>query len=530
MENIPIFLIFIPIFLGLIIYLIHNKKANYLAFASQILMIVLFIIYYDYFVKLGRLHIFTLGLWNKSIGITLLVDNISIVFIALTIFIWSIIILYSFNKRSHEYKFLFFLLFLEGSFIALLLSNDLFNIFVILDIITILSTILIVYKKDGFAVRAGLYYLAFNSVGILFYLLGLILLYSFTGTLNMDIIKFKIEFFKDTNIIKLSYVLIMAAVGVKSALFPVYNWLPRAHSAAPSGISALLSGLLVKSGLYVFIRMNQMFNMDVLNDFFFLLGFLTGFLGVLFALSQKDIKQILAFHTISQIGIMLMGVSAMEGELLLGGILHIFNHAIFKTLLFLAAGILINRYGTRRVTEIRGVFRDSPILAIFILVGIFSITGAPLFNGYISKSIIKHGLYASSIKVNMLNLLNLGTMISFVKFSQIFFGHSKVDKIPQKKSAISIFILAFTCVFLGLFSKALMDILFDIELSYLQIFDIGYIIDYGINLIIAFIIFKLLIEKDYKVIKKLRHINLSFGATNIMLLSFIVIMIIWIRF
>ncbi|MGO1712890.1 MAG: hypothetical protein ACTH0B_05205, partial [Senegalia sp. (in: firmicutes)] len=146
MENIPIFLIFIPIFLGLIIYLIHNKKANYLAFASQILMIVLFIIYYDYFVKLGRLHIFTLGLWNKSIGITLLVDNISIVFIALTIFIWSIIILYSFNKRSHEYKFLFFLLFLEGSFIALLLSNDLFNIFVILDIITILSTILIVYK------------------------------------------------------------------------------------------------------------------------------------------------------------------------------------------------------------------------------------------------------------------------------------------------------------------------------------------------------------------------------------------------
>lgn len=529
MKFIPIFLIFIPIFSAMIIYLVHDRRINYLAFVTQITNIILYILYSKYFITIGRKHIFTLGPWNKAIGITFLIDNLSMVFVALTIFIWTLIILYSWNKREHEYKFLFFLLFLEGAFIALLFSNDLFNIFVVLDIITILSTILIIYKKDGFSVRAGLYYLVFNSVGILFYLLGLILLYSFTGTLNMDTIKVKIEFFRDTNIVKLSYVFIMAAVGVKSALFPVYNWLPRAHSAAPSGVSALLSGLLVKSGLYAFIRMNQMFNIDLLNDFFFLLGFVTGFLGVLFALTQKDIKQILAFHTISQIGIMLMGISAMEGELLIGGTLHVFNHAIFKTLLFLAAGILINRYGSRRVTEIRGVFRDSPIISIFMIIGILSITGAPLFNGYVSKTIIKHGLYGSSLKINMLNLLNLGTIISFVKFSQIFFGHSNVNKLHHRTSETSIGILAITCLSLGLFSKSIMLNLFGIEVSYLNIFDMGYIIDYILNVFLGYIIFKLIIEKDYKIIKKLRHVNLSFSTTNIMLITFIVVMILWIK-
>lgn len=530
MEYIPIYLVFLPIFLALVIYLAHDDRINYIVFGMQAVITVLFGLYYINFRDKNITQTLTLGGWNKGIGITLSIDNLTILFIALTIFLWWIIILYSWHTHTHEYKFLFFLLFLEGAFIAFLLSDDIFNIFVLLEIITILSTILMIYKKDGFSVRAGLFYLLFNSVGMIFYLLGLILLYSFTGTLNMDIISFKLEFFKDTDIVKLSYIFIMASIGVKSALFPVYNWLPRAHSAAPSSISALLSGLLVKSGLYAFIRINQMYNIDALNDFFFLLGFITGLLGVIFALSQKDIKQILAFHTISQIGIMLMGISAMQGDLFIGGTLHIFNHAIFKSLLFLGAGILINRYGTRRVTEIRGVFRDSPILSIFIIIGILSITGAPLFNGFVSKTIIKHGLEENSLHVNMLNLLNLGTIISFVKFSQIFFGHSKVNKLHHKTKEISLGVLATTCLFLGLFSKILIEKFFAIDLSYLHILEVEYMLKYIMNVAIGYLIFKFIIEKDYPIIKKIRHLNLSFSTTNIMLISFIGIMILWFRF
>ncbi|MBS4536486.1 hypothetical protein GOQ29_12735 [Clostridium sp. D2Q-14] len=529
MEFIPIYLIFIPIISALIIYLVHDKRINYLVFFSQSLMTILAIVYFMYFDKLARPQLIKLGGWPRELGISLFIDRLSMAFIFLSIFIWWMVLIYEWHRSKEEFKFLFFLLFLEGVFIAFLQSNDIFNLYVLLEIITILSAILIIYKKDGYSVKSGLFYLLFNSVGVSFYLIGLILLYSLTGTLNMGVIADRIAAFENTELVRLAYVFIFSAVGVKSALFPVYTWLPRAHGAAPASISALLSGLLVKSGLYAFIRMNQMFNITILYDFFFILGFITGLSGVIFALSQKDIKQILAFHTISQIGIILMGLSAMEGELYIGGVLHIFNHAIFKALLFLGAGIIINRYGTRRITEIRGVFKESPVISIFMIVGILAITGAPMFNGFISKSIIKYGLKMELWKVILLQILNLGTATSFIKFSQMFFGTSHVNKIKEKGSTIVLGILAIACVVFGLFIVDILDLIVGIDISFVTIFSFKYLIEYLVTLGIGYIIYKVIIDKDYPVIQKLRHLNVSFQSTNAMLIGFICIMIIWIK-
>lgn len=529
MKFIPIFLIFIPIITAMIIYVVNNKLINYLVFLSQGIITILSIVYFFYFDKLEEFQMLLLGGWSREIGITLVIDRLSMAFIFLSIFIWWMILLYCWYRRKEEFKFLFFLLFLEGSFIALLQSNDIFNIFVLLEIVTILSTILIIYKKDGYSVRAGLYYLLFNSVGMIFYLIGLILLYSLSGTLNMGVISNRIEIFENTEIVRLSYVFIIASVGVKSALFPVYTWLPRAHGAAPASISALLSGLLVKSGLYAFIRINQMYNIEILNDFFFILGFISALSGGILALSQKDIKQLLAFSTISQIGLMLMGLSAMEGTMYMGGVLHIFNHAIFKALLFLGAGIIINRYGTRRITEIRGVFRESPIISIFMIIGMLSITGAPMFNGFVSKSIIKYGVGDSQIKEMFIQIINILTVIYFIKFSQIFFGRSKVNKIEDISSSVALGVLAVTCVLLGIFSIDILEYMGKIELSFIHIFKAKYFIEYLITLVLGYIIYKVIIEKDYPIIKKIRHLNISFEMTNTMLIAFICIMLIWIR-
>lgn len=529
MEFIPIYLIFIPIITALIIYLVSDKRINYLVFLSQGIMTILAIVYFLHFDTLADPQVIRLGGWPRELGISLLVDRLAMAFIFLSIFIWWMILIYGWHRRKEEFKFIFFLFFLEGVFIAFLQSNDIFNLYVLLEIITILSAILIIYKKDGYSVKSGLYYLLFNSVGVSFYLIGLILLYSLTGTLNMGVISNRIALFENTELVKLAYVFMIASVGVKSALFPVYTWLPRAHGAAPASISALLSGLLVKSGLYAFIRMNQMFDITILNEFFFILGFITGLSGVIFALSQKDIKQILAFHTISQIGIILMGLSAMEGNLYIGGVLHIFNHAIFKSLLFLGAGIIINRYGTRRITDIRGVFRESPTISIFMIIGMLSITGAPMFNGFVSKSIIKYGLNMDSWKVILLQILNIGTATSFIKFSQIFFGKSKVNKIKDKGSTVALAILALACVVLGIFIVDILDLMIGLDISFVTIFSIKYLIEYLITLGIGYIIYKVVIDKDYPIIKKLRHLNVSFQTTNIMLVGFICIMIIWIK-
>jgi multicomponent Na+:H+ antiporter subunit D len=529
MELIPIYLIFIPIVTSMIIYIFNNKYINYLIFIAQSVISILIFIYYNHFDSLTTEKNLYIGGWSKAIGISLRNDKLSFVFIILSLFIWWVIIIYCWNKRKEDFKFLFFLMFLEGAFLGLIQTNDIFNLFIFIEIITIISTILITYKKDGYSIRAGLYYLLFNASGMIFYLLGLILLYVLTGTLNMNIISTKLSFIKSTSAVKLAYIFIMASIGVKSAFFPVYNWLPRAHSAAPASVSALLSGLLVKSGLYAFIRLNEMFQLYILEDFFFILGFLTALSGVIFALSQKDIKQILAFHTISQIGIILMGLSYMEGKAYIGGMLHLFNHALFKSLLFLASGALINQYGTRKITEIRGVFKNFPVLSILMIIGILSITGSPFFNGFVSKNIIKYGIDQSSIKVFLLYIVNIGTATSFIKMSQIFFGNTNIKKYVDLNGIVSIGLLALACIFLGNFFSILINKVFAIDLKYFSEISLKNWLNYFITISLSVLIYKLIIAKDYKIIKKIRHLHISFSTTNIMLIFFIFIMIVWCR-
>lgn len=527
MRFIPIYIIFIPIITAMFIYVINKRFFNYVAFIAQLLVTFLSIRYYNVFNIASKKVILLLGGWDRNIGISLKNDNISFLFIFLTIFIWWMILLYSWDKRKKDFKFLFFLMFLEGTFLGLLQTNDIFNMFIFIEITTIVSTILIIYKKDGYSVRAGLYYLLFNSLGMIFYILGIMLIYVIVGSLNMEVITDKIAIIGDKSFVRLSYIFIMAAIGVKSAFFPVYNWLPKAHGAAPASISALLSGLLIKSGIYVFIRMNQIYQLNLLYDLFFILGFLTAISGIVFAISQKDIKQILAFHTISQIGIILMGLSSIGEKAYIGGIIHIFNHAVFKSLLFMGAGIIINVYGTRRITEVRGVFKSLPFVSIFMIIGMLSITGAPLFNGFVSKTIIKHGFKYNTVKTTMLYVINLGTSISFIKLAQIFFGKSNIKARKSFNDRLSMGILAITCILFGNLHIPIAKQLFDVDISYVNVFNFKVWINYVITISIGYIIYEWIIKKDYNIIKKLRHLKISFEMSCNMLVIFIFIMIIW---
>ncbi len=528
MDYIPILLIILPVVSSMVVYLTHNKYSNYIVFINQGIMSFLALRYFIFMKDLNSAHFINLGNWSQTAGIVLKNDRLSVLFIFLTIIMWWSALLYSWRIRGHDSKFMFLLMFLEGVYLGMLQTNDLFNIFVFIELITIVSTILILYKKDGFSVRAGLYYLLFNSVGILFYLLGMVMIYNLVGTLNIEILTDKLKYIDNTKFLTLSYIFIMAAVGVKSAFFPVFNWLPKAHSAAPSSISALLSGLLVKTGLYVFIRMNQMYSNVSLGNFFIVLGFFTAIIGVLFALSQKDIKEILAFHTVSQVGIMMIGINSIDPYYKIGGLLHIFNHAFFKSLLFLGAGVIINTYRKRKVTELRGVFQDMPFVSILMIIGMLSITGAPMFNGYISKTIIKYGFEGNIAAEYGLKLINIGTVISFLKMSQIFLkSQSFINTIRINSIRVGMLIPTAMCIILGIFHVQLVELFFNIDISYVNVFKISNFINYFINILIGFVIYKFIIEKDYLIIRKLRHTNLSFSTSNYLLIAYIVIMMVW---
>jgi multicomponent Na+:H+ antiporter subunit D len=528
MNNfIPLLLIFIPIITAVLIYLFHYKVGYVLIYLSQALLAILIIRYYYFLNGVDFQHSIVIGGWSKQVGIELMNNRLSYSFLVLAIFMWWMIILYSFDKRRKDSRFYFFLLFLEGTFLGLIQSNDLFNLYVLLEISTIISTILIVYKKDGHSVRSGIFYLLFNSIGITFFLIGILLLYNITGTLNMSLIASQMDGIRGQVTTKFAFIFIMASACVKSALFPLFNWLPKAHGAAPTSISALLSGLIVKSGMYIFIRMNQLFVYEDFYDFFFVLGALTALIGVLFALSQKDLKQILAYHTISQMGIILMGISAFDQNDSIGGLLHIFNHALFKSILFLGVGIIIRHYHKRRVTEIRGVFKTLPLISIMLIIGMLAITGAPFFNGFVSKSIIKYGFKTSQIKGVIFSLINIGTATSFVKLSQIFFGKSDIKAANSHNENLPLFILALMIILLGNYYIPLGTGFFGVDLSYVSVLNLSNWINYLTTLGIGYLLYRYVIDKDPPFIKRLRHTLLTFETSNYLLITFIFSMVIW---
>jgi multicomponent Na+:H+ antiporter subunit D len=529
MEVVPVLIILIPILTGISIYILHDDRFNLIIFPAQILITYLSIKFHLYFNRFTGEVFLNLGGWDPKISIVLKNDYLSMTFILLTIIMWWMVIIYSWKERKKDSKFYFFLLFLEGIFLGLLQTNDLFNLFVFIEITTIISTILILYKMSGEAVRAGLYYLLFNSVGIMFFLIGMALIYYSEGTLNISTLTERINICEGLNLTNLSFISIMAAIGVKSAFFPVYNWLPKAHSAAPSVISALLSGLLVKSGLYVFIRINQMYGLETFRTFFIILGIFTAVSGAIFAVSQKDIKQILAFSTVSQIGIIMIGLNQLDGNIT-GGIIHIFNHAFFKSLLFLSAGIIINTYKEKDTTLIRGMFRELPLVSIAVIIGFFSISGMPLFSGYLSKSIIKYRLEFDFV-IYALHFIDVLTIIYFMRILQIF-KEPKDLKVKYKlnlkiNSEVPIIVLSLLSIILGVFYKPIWEFFLKTSINYIELFVFKEWLIYFTKLIIGYLIYKILIEKEFSFMVKIRKTNITFPNTNYLFIIFITIMLLW---
>lgn len=534
MIYVPVLFVFIPIIVALAIFLIKSPKVHYLVFFSQAALMVLFVFYLLFLKANPDQNLLAFGGWDPRFAISFYNDWLSLLFIGLTIFIWLIILLYTFKINYEQKKLFFFLMFLQGVFLGLVQTNDLFNLFVFLELTTVLVTILIVYRKGGEAFKAGLQYMLLNTVAAMFFLIGVILLYYVYGTINIRIITSEIGLYSNYNIVQFAYVLMISGLCVKAALFPLFTWLPRAHGVAQASISALLSGLIVKAAIYIFIRINyEMFhNSYDMSEVFFWLGAISAIVGVFIAMSQKDLKQILAYHTVSQVGIIMMGISALgpfetlfSNPAALGGLLHAVNHAVFKSLLFLASGTIIRVYQTKKVYEIRGVFKTMPWTALVLIVAMLSITGAPFFNGFISKSMIKYGFKQDVLKMIVFTIVNLGTMISFAKFSQILFGPKQVVKAErQHKQHIAMTLLALASITIGVAYYPIFTTLFGLTWGGALYLDFTIYLEYIGYMALAVLIFLFIVKRDYLPFRLMRGNPISFlTANSLFVLSMIVL-------
>jgi multicomponent Na+:H+ antiporter subunit D len=527
MANIPVLLLFLPIFVALTMYLVKSRHIHWLVFPLQLSLIIAFIAYVIAWQVDPSIGLLIFGGWQEIIAITFYLDVTNLTFMGLTLFFFTIIFYYSFKSNYAEKKYFFFLTFLEGVFLGLLMTNDLFNLFVFLELTALLVTLLITYRKGENALKAGLQYLLLSSVAAVFYLIGVLLLYYVFGHINLQVMAVAMPGFLHTNVVKLAYTLMMAGFSLKAALVPVYAWLPKAHGVAPSSVSALLSGLIVKAALYLFMRIHgDLFGAPYQFDqVLFWLGVISALVGVMLAMVQKDLKQILAYHTISQVGLMLMGISFGEGTSFIGGWMHIIHHAIFKGLLFLAAGVIIKAYQTKKVYEIRGVMQTLPWTGVLLIIGMLSITGAPFFNGFVSKSMIKYQFQNDDILMFIFQMINLGTLISFSKVATILFGQPLKQVYVKRASVtqhIPMTILALSSLVIGLYYIPIMTNIYQFTPYAVHYEDIQIYVDYIFWASLAFNLYYFGIRRDGKLLQRLRDAAMTFPTANLLLLVLLI--------
>ncbi len=465
---------------------------------------------------------YVLGAENPILGIELIFGKVNLFLIALRIILFACCFINSIKDDFLAGKIILLYFVLQGLLSGIFVSDDLFNLYVLLEVATVIVTILIMFKKDSYAIYDGIIYLFSQILCMLFYLFGIGYMYKIFGVLSISEIRSVIHLVSANELV-LPFAFIMTAICLKSALFPLFSWLPRAHGtpSAPSAVSAILSGIYVKNGIYLFSVFIALFQPVIdMSYFFMIIGVVTSILGFIFAWAQTDIKLILAFSTISQVGLIALGFAMPDATANMGAMYHIVNHAIFKALLFLGAGAIIKAYDTRDIRQISGVIKKIPIVGYTTLFGVLAMTGAPFFNGSISKYYIQSGAYGTILEP-IIHLMNFGTILAFIKYSSMLFGNvQKGAQLHFSKKAV-LCLLAFLCVLTGVFGTEIINFLFDENLTINISSYAEKAVIYFVMLILGWFIYRYLIAKS-AFIYNLRNLSLNFLHIVICIVCFFI--------
>ena len=407
-----------------------------------------------------------------AIGIALEVDALSLFFGLLVATAVFAAMLYSFSYMSHddnEPQYYTLFLMLCGGVMGLVLSGDLFNMFIMVEILTFAAVALTAFRNTVFgALEAAFKYLVVGSIGSSCILAGTIMLYAQTHTLNFAQLSAMIP--GNLNpATTVAYALLFIGFCTKAFLVPFHPLAADAHGAAPAPVSVLISGVLTKSGLYGIIRLTYILfrtmNLGTVQFWLVFLGSVSMFVCVTMALAQHDFKRLLAFHSISQIGYVLTAAGLATALGVSAGLYHAMNHTLFKGLLFLCAGAVLHETGTTDLDKLGGLSKKMPHTTVLFLVGAFSISGIPPFNGFASKWLIYQAAYQKGVESGNIGFLLVTicclvtstlTLASFVKVTQsVFFGQlpKEYENVREVSFGmrLAMGLLALLCIVTGLF-------------------------------------------------------------------------------
>lgn len=331
-------------------------------------------------------------------GITLFLraDALGLFLSLVTCFVWVLASLYAIEYIT-ERKILFnvFLLFSLYGMLGINLTGNIYSLLLFFEFFSVASAVLVMHEGTKEAIRVGFQYLFMSIVGSVAVIFAAAIIWRMAGT--TDLTGTGIDGLSTGPLSIALFWLLIAGFAIKAGMFPVHVWLPVAHPIAPSPASALLSGVMIKAGAYGIIRVVYgVFGIALVGNvfmakFLMLLAVITMILGSILAITQTEIKRLLAYSSVAQIGYVILGVSLLNVNGLAGGMLHIFNHALMKGALFLAAGAVIHQTGLRELKDLKGLGKRMPLTMTAFTMAALSMIGIPPFVGFFSKWLLGLG-------------------------------------------------------------------------------------------------------------------------------------------
>ncbi len=416
---------------------------------------------------------YAVGGWQASNGIPiaiyLVLDGFSAIILVMINFVAFFSVVYSFSylqKYTAKNNFYALLCLMVAGMNGVVLTGDLFNLYVFMEIAAIASYALVAFGVEKEELEASFKYQVLGGMASLFILLGIGLVYWTTSTLNMADISGVLKNYAGNRIIIFIQVLFIAGFGLKSALVPFHAWLPDAHSSAPSPISSMLSGVLIKAiGIYVLIRLFfTMFSISYeIALTITVLGVLSMLTGGVMAIGQWDYKRLLAYSSISQVGYIVIGlgvgmlVMANNGNreiaalAIFGGLFHMVNHAVAKGLLFMTAGSVEYATGIRDLKKLGGLARKMPVTSATSFSGSMAISGLPPFSGFFSKLVI----IIAAIKAQYFVIaflaagMSIVTLAYFLRLQKGLFAAKPIAAIEKIKEVPFAMTFSMVCLAVG---------------------------------------------------------------------------------
>lgn len=465
-SNLPLLTVIIPFFFAIAVVSFVKERFNRTQ-QLRLIMIIILIVVIVMFCLLelmsseilkGNTIYGDFGPQMAPFGLRLQIDGLSIVMALVGFLLWLGVSIYSISYiKTDLVRYYSLLLIVLGAVQGTVLAKDLISFYVFLEMAAVATYFLIIHKRSVNALQAGYKYIVMTLIGAFLILLSIILVYIDTGSYEVIVVTKSGGF--------IAAVLFLLGCFVKAGVVPLHTWLPDAHPAAPSPVSAFLSGMMIKIGAYGIIRfIFPILNFDLpatnlgalLSSLIMSIGIASMLIGVFLALAQTDVKRLLAYHSISQMGYILLGIGLGTELGLAGGLYHLVNHAMFKGLLFLCMGAVIYSTGTRKLDNLGGLWKRMPITTSTCIIAALAISGIPPFNGFASKTVLAEAVanYNFVLKFVMMVTAAL-TFASFLKLiGYTFFGEPQKQLITVKEvpllMRLPMIVLAILCVLLGI--------------------------------------------------------------------------------